>query len=70
LSLIFVRIEKNEKKQEKVSNRATIEVNSSILLDSIFELICNEVITKRQKPRRFADVFKICWDVLFAILPM
>ena len=61
-------MEKNEKKQERVSRRATTDVNSSILLDSILVLICNEVITKRQNPKRFADVFKICWEVLFAIL--
>ena len=61
-------MEKNEKKQERVSSRATTDVNSSILLDSILVLICNEVITKRQNPNRFADVFKICWEVLFAIL--
>jgi len=61
-------MEKNEKKQESVSSSATTDVNSSILLDSIFVLKCNEVITKRQKPKRFADVFKICWEVLFAIL--
>jgi len=61
-------MEKKEKKQEKVSRRATTDVNSSILLDSILVLICNEVITKRQNPKRFADVFKICWEVLFAIL--
>jgi len=61
-------MEKNEKKQERVSSRATTDVNSSILLDSILVLIRNEVITKRQNPKRFADVFKICWEVLFAIL--
>jgi len=61
-------MEKNEKKQESVSSSATTDVNSSILLDSIFVLKCNEVITKRQNPKRFADVFKICWEVLFAIL--
>jgi len=61
-------MEKNEKKQERVSSSATTDVNSSILLDSILVLIRNEVITKRQNPKRFADVFKICWEVLFAIL--
>lgn len=60
-------MEKNEKKQERVSNKATIEVNSSILLDSILSLTCNDVITKRQNPRSVADVFKICCEVLFAI---
>lgn len=60
-------METNEKKQENVSNVATIEVNSSIKNVSVWLAICNDVITKRQNPSRLADVFKICCEVLFAI---
>jgi hypothetical protein len=60
-------MEKNENKQEKVSNKATMEVNSSITLDAALLVTCRDVITKRQNPSRFADVGKICWDVLLAI---
>jgi len=65
--MFFVRREANEKKQEEISDIAITDVNSSIRLDAALSLTCNEVITKRQKPKRVADVFKICWDVLFAI---
>jgi hypothetical protein len=54
--------------QEKVSNIATIDVNSSIIWVSTRFAICKEVITKRQNPSRVADVFRMCWEVLFAIL--
>jgi hypothetical protein len=53
-------MEINETIQEKVSNTATIEVNSSIMCVSTRFAMCNDVITKRQNPKRFADVFKIC----------
>jgi len=52
---------------ENVSNIAMRDVNSSIILDSDLFVICNEVITNRQNPRRFAEVFKMCWEVVFAI---
>ncbi|HMJ46255.1 MAG TPA: hypothetical protein VK498_02955 [Ferruginibacter sp.] len=52
---------------EKASNKAMIDVNSSIMLDADEFVICNDVITKRQKPKRLAAVLKICGDVLFAI---
>jgi hypothetical protein len=61
-------MEKNEKKHENPSNTAIIDVISSMVLAVILLLTCNEVITKRQNPRRLAAVFKICWEVLFAIL--
>jgi hypothetical protein len=63
----FVRMEMNEKKQEKVSSKAITEVNSSIILDADLLVTCNEVITNKQSPKRLADVARICWDVLFAI---
>ena len=50
----------NEKKQEKVSSNANIEVNSSIKLDEAVSVTCNDVITKRQKPSKLAAVLKIC----------
>src|SRR5665648_743280 len=68
LLLFFVRMEKNEKKQERVSIRATTEVNSSMRLDSILVLKCNEVITKRQNPKRFAEVFRMCCEVLLSLI--
>ena len=60
-------MEKNEKKHESVSIKATIEVNPSIINPSDLLPNFKEVITKRQKPNSFADVVKICGDVLFAI---
>jgi hypothetical protein len=53
-------MEMNEKKHEKVRNNPTTEVNSSIKPDSDLLIICNEVITTRQNPRRFADAGRIC----------
>ncbi len=44
------------------------EVISSILFVSERLAISNDVITKRQKPNRLAEVFKMCWDVLFAMV--
>lgn len=65
-----VLIEINEKRQEKVSNTAIMEVNSSMMCVSIRFAICNDVMTKRQKPKRFAEVANICGEVLFAISQM
>lgn len=45
-----------------------IEVNSSIKLFSTLLETCKEVIIKRQNPSKLAEVFKMCCDVLFAIL--
>lgn len=57
----------NEKIHENVSITATQQVNSSSMRVSVKLAMCKDVITKRQNPHKFADVFKICWDVLFAI---
>lgn len=62
-----VLIEANENIQEHVRSNAMTEVNSSILLVSAVSVMCKDVITKRQKPKRFAEVFKICCEVVFAI---
>jgi hypothetical protein len=67
---IFDLIDTNENIQDRVSIRPIKEVSSSIKLDSVLLVICNDVITKRQKPRRFAEVLRICCDVLFAIRQM
>ncbi len=64
---LFVLMDTNENIQEKVRSIAIIEVTSSMILDSALLLICNEVITKRQNPNKFADVLRMCCDVLFAI---
>jgi hypothetical protein len=61
-------MEINENKQENVNRMAITDVNSSIRLVSIWLLTCNDVITKRQKPRRLAAVFRMCWDVLLAMM--
>ena len=63
-----MRIEKKENKQETLSKIAITEVSSSIILPSALSVKCSEVITKRQNPKRFAEVFKICCDVVFGIL--
>ena len=60
-------MEINEKMQEKVNRTAMNEVNSSMTCDSVRLEICSDVITKRQNPNRFAAVFSMCLDVLFAI---
>jgi hypothetical protein len=60
-------MEMNEKIHEQVSNMAITEVNSSMKCVSIRFEICNEVMTKRQNPKRFAEVDKICGEVFLAI---
>ena len=67
LDWFLLFIEKNEKKHEITKPNATAVENSSMLLDSEWFVTWKDVITKRQNPKRFADVFKICCDVLFAI---
>ena len=64
----FDRIDEKEKKQEEASNMPITDVNSSIKLVAALSLTCREVITKRQNPRRLADVLRMCFDVLFAIV--
>lgn len=49
-----------------VSNRAITEVNSSISVLADLLVKCSEVTINRQKPSRFAAVFKMCCDVLLA----
>lgn len=64
----LVRIEINEKMQETVKMIAITDVNSSIKCVSVQLPTFNEVITKRQNPRRFAETLKICCEVLFDIM--
>lgn len=59
--------EMKEKPQEKASTTEIIEVTSQINWVSARVFNFKEVITNRQNPSRFADVLKICCDVLFAI---
>lgn len=68
LFMLLVLIEVNEKRQETMSNKATTEVISSIILP--FERLVKrrDVMTIRQKPSRLADVFKICCDVLLGMV--
>lgn len=63
----FARMEVNENTKQRVSSTVTIEVNSSIKSVSVKLEIPKEVITNRQNPKRFAKVFNMCWEVLFAI---
>lgn len=56
---VFVRIEKNESKDDSANKRAMTDVNSSTNVLSCLLLTCNAVITKRQNPSKFADVFNI-----------
>jgi len=60
-------METNEKPLENVSRTAIMEVRMSMACVSVRLAICREVITKRQNPRRFAEVPKMCCEVLFAI---
>jgi hypothetical protein len=52
--------EKKESKQQQISSNAIIDANSSIMLVSLKLEICNDVITKRQNPKRLVAVPKIC----------
>ena len=60
-------MDKNENKMEIISKTATIDVISSRKLNSALFVICKEVITIRQNPKRLAEVPSMCWDVIFAI---
>ena len=61
-------MEVKDKTHEIVNNSATIDVNSSIICVSATFEICKDVITNKQNPNRFAEVFKMCCEVLFDIL--
>lgn len=61
------RIEKKDKMLERDKQIATRAVNSSMLLVSDMLVIWNDVITKRQNPKRFTEVFRMCSDVFFAM---
>lgn len=67
LSSLEVLIEIKDRILEMVKNKATIAVNSSMSVRSVFSATCNEVINNRQNPIRLVQVPKICGDVLFAI---
>lgn len=60
-------MEANENIQESPRNKAITEVTSSMKWDSVELAMWSEVITKRQNPKRLADVPRICCEVLFAI---
>jgi hypothetical protein len=51
-----------------VSRIAITEVNSSMKWVSVQLPTLKEVITNRQNPRRFAETFRICCEVLFAMM--
>jgi hypothetical protein len=60
-------MEVNEKTHEKVRSKATKDVSSSMRCVSVRLAMCNDVITKRQNPRRFSEVPKMCCEVVLAI---
>jgi len=53
--------------QENVSSMPTAEVSLSIRWVSVMFAICSDVMTNKQNPNRFADVVRICGEVLLAI---
>ena len=57
----------NDKAEDAVKRRAITLVSSSSTLFSAVLVMCSEVKTKRQKPKRFAELPRICCDVLFGI---
>jgi len=56
-----------EKKHESVSNTAIMEVSSSSRCVSVKLATCKDVMTNKQKPRRLADVLRMCCEVLLAM---
>lgn len=64
---VLVRIETNDKTEEAIKIKATMEVNSSISEFSVLSVKCSEVIINKQNPSKLDAVPKICCDVLFAI---
>jgi hypothetical protein len=63
----LVLIEMNDNIQDIVSSTAISEVSSSMICVSARLAMCNDVITKRQNPKRFADVLRMWGEVLLAI---
>lgn len=63
----FARRDTKENPQEKVRSTAIMEVTSLTRCVSNRLFSRNEVMTKRQKPKRFAAVPKICCEVVFDI---
>ena len=57
----------NENIELITRNIATKEVISSRRLFSVLLDIWSEVMMNKQNPKRLAEVFKMCCDVLFAI---
>lgn len=43
------------------------EANSSMRLLVALLVMCNDVMTNKQKPSKLADVGRMCWDVVLAI---
>lgn len=59
--------EKKENMQANASRSVTTVANSSIKVTSDLLAMCKEVITNKQNPKRFAEVLKMCWEVLLDI---
>lgn len=55
----LVLIAKKDKTQDTVSNNAITLVDSSTIEFCVLSVMCKEVITNKQNPKRFAAVFKM-----------
>ena len=66
--LLSVRMDKNDKKLQAINSIAATPVNSSMSVTSLYFDILREVNTIRQNPSKLDEVFKICEDLLFAIV--
>jgi len=59
---------KNEKSELNTRNTDTTDVISSRKLLAVLLDICSDVMMNRQNPNRFAEVLKMCCEVLFALV--
>lgn len=56
-----------DKEEDAVKRSAMTLVSSSSTLFSAVLVMCKEVKTKRQKPKRFAELPRMCCEVLLGI---
>jgi hypothetical protein len=66
-SRFWVRMDIKEDMQANASSNAIKDANSSTMVDFAVSVMWNDVITIRQKPRRFVAVPSMCGDVLLAM---
>lgn len=58
-------IEMNERTQLVINIKIANAVSSSMKVEPFIERILRDVSTIKQSPKRFAEVFKMCGDLLF-----